>query len=103
MNMIMDNVPHLEEKLNVFVGVKGSKEYEFLHENFTQNLEALDKIDIKRRDTFRKQRKEYINKINRCLGILESKMENKAEEITSELKNEEKNGSPETTVLIEGE
>ena len=97
--MIMDNVDYLKEKLSVFGGMKGNKEYRFLQEKFTEKLLALDRIDIKERNDVRKQRNEAINTINHCLRVLESKVLVKVKKITSELKNEEKHKSPEASSL----
>ena len=43
LDMIMENVRYLKEKLSEFNGFKGSKEYKFLKENFTEKLLALDR------------------------------------------------------------
>ena len=40
---IMDNVRYLKEKLSEFNGFKGSEEYIFLKEKFTEKLLALDR------------------------------------------------------------
>ena len=46
----------------------------------TRNLLALDGIETAGRDDVRKQRKESVNSINRCVKILESKAKTKQEE-----------------------
>ena len=73
LDIIMDNVLHLEEKLEEFRGVKGSKEYKFLEVQFTRKLSALDGIDARGREDIKQKRKESINTINRYLDILETK------------------------------
>ena len=61
------------------------------------------RIDIKEGDDVRKERKEAINTINRCLNILELKAKRKAEKIKPELKNEENNKLSEASSLNEGD
>ena len=73
LDIIMDNVLYLEEKLEEFRGVKESKEYKFLEVQFTRKLSALDGIDARGREDIKQKRKESINTINRYLGILETK------------------------------
>jgi len=75
--MIMDNVPDIDEQINMFRGRKGSKDYSFLEEKLTQKLIALNGIDIKGNEYLRKQRAESLKTINRFLSILESKAQRK--------------------------
>ena len=77
LDMIMDNVPDIDEQINMFRGRKGSKDYSFLEEKLTQKLIALNGIDIKGNEYLRKQRAESLKTINRFLSILESKAQRK--------------------------
>ena len=61
------------------------------------------RIDIKEGDEVRKERKEAINTINRCLNILELKAKRRAEKIKPELKNEEDKKLSDASSLKEGD
>ena len=80
LNKIMENVLDLDKQIGAFQGEKDSKVYRYLDEMLTRNLLALDGIETAGRDDVRKQRKESVNSINRCVKILESKAKTKQEE-----------------------
>ena len=69
----MDNVSYLEQQLCEFQGDKGSKEYQFLEEEFTQKLIAIDNIDNKGSEFIKQQQKESKETLKNSLMILESK------------------------------
>jgi len=70
---VMSEVQGLEEKVNGFTGVKGTKEYRYLEEMLTRSLLKLDSVETGGHDNIRQARKKAVRMIEPALDLLELK------------------------------
>ncbi|XP_067006526.2 BAG domain-containing protein Samui isoform X2 [Anabrus simplex] len=69
------DVGELEGKVNAYSGnSRKDKDYIYLDEMLTRNLLKLDNIETEGKENVRQARKSVIRDIQRCIGILESKV-----------------------------
>jgi hypothetical protein len=78
---IMTEIIALTRRIDDFKGSKKDKEYLYLDEMLTRHLIAMDSIEPEGRDDIRQLRKESIKSVNKCLSLLDNKVnENAAED-----------------------
>ena len=71
LNVIMNEVHELKEKVNNFEGEKDDQEYKQLDELLTSSLLTVDAIDSDGDEGIREQRKEIIERIHHSIDKLE--------------------------------
>jgi BCL2-associated athanogene 3 len=71
---VKEEVASLRERIENFKGKKTDKEYLYLDEMLTRQLLSLDGVETFGKDDIRTMRKESINAINRCLSMLDTKV-----------------------------
>jgi hypothetical protein len=74
LDKIKEEVEILMEKISNFKGTKQDKEYLYLDEMLTRHLIALDGIEPEGQQEIRQIRKESIKSVNRCLSLLDAKV-----------------------------
>ena len=72
LNVIMNEVHELKEKVNNFEGEKDDQEYKQLDELLTSSLLTVDAIDSDGDEGIREQRKEIIERIHHSIDKLEA-------------------------------
>ena len=72
LNVIMNEVHELKEKVNNFEGKKDDQEYKQLDELLTSSLLTVDAIDSDGDEGIREQRKEIIKRIHHSIDKLEA-------------------------------
>lgn len=74
--LIQKEILGIMERVDKFKGTsRKDKEYLYLDEMLTQNLLKLDTIDTEGKDNIKAARKEAINCINKCIAVLEAKVD----------------------------
>lgn len=86
---IQKEVDALKKQIEAFQGKsRADKEFIYLDEMLTRNLLKLDNISTEGKDNIRAVRKEAINTVNKCISLLESKVDSpKMDEDGAENKN----------------
>ena len=75
LDLIEKGVHDLEKQIDGFQGKKDSKDYQHINEMLTMQILLFDQIDSGGNDEIRKQRRAVNEAMNRCIEMLESKVE----------------------------
>ncbi|RZF35438.1 hypothetical protein LSTR_LSTR006982 [Laodelphax striatellus] len=93
---IQKEVDALKKQIEAFQGKsRADKEFIYLDEMLTRNLLKLDNISTEGKDNIRAVRKEAINTVNKCISLLESKVDSPNQQKMDEDGAENKNSGEE--------
>jgi len=70
---VVSEVEKYEKEINEFVGDSGDKQYRFFDEMLTRLMIKLDNVETDGQPDIRAARKEAVNKVHQCVGMLEKR------------------------------
>ena len=70
---VVSEVEKYEQEINEFSGDSSDKQYRYLDEMLTRIMIKLDNVETDGQPEIRAARKEAVNKVHRCVGVLEKR------------------------------